>query len=55
MARPATVNGRHSRRLGTVNANTTPISHPVAITAMTGHGLSKIAGRAGGSGATGTT
>jgi hypothetical protein len=38
-----------------VNANRTAISQPVAITTMTGHGLSKTAGRAGGSGATVTT
>src|SRR6478609_7894500 len=51
-ARPAIVNGRHSCRAGTVNANTMAISQPAVITTMTGHGLSKTAGRAGGSGAT---
>ena len=51
-ARPAIVNGRHSCRAGTVNANTMAISQPAVITTMTGHGLSKTAGSAGGSGAT---
>ena len=46
------MNGRHSCRAGTVNANTIAISQPAVITTMTGHGLSKYAGRAGGSGAT---
>jgi hypothetical protein len=35
-----------------VNASTTAISQPVVIATITGHGLSKTAGRAGGSGAT---
>ena len=52
MARPAMVKGRHSCRPGTVNANKTATSQPAAMTTMTGHGLSKTAGRAGGSGAT---
>jgi len=54
-ASPAIVNGRHSCRPGTVNANTTATSQPAVITTMTGHGLSKMAGKAGGSGATLTT
>jgi hypothetical protein len=55
IASPATVKGRHSCRPGTVNASTTAIIQPAAITTMTGQGLSKTAGRAGGSGATLTT
>jgi hypothetical protein len=46
------VNGRHSYRAGTVNANTMAISQPAVITTMTGQGLSNTAGSAGGSGAT---
>jgi hypothetical protein len=54
-AKPAIANGRHSCRPGTVNASTTAMSQPVVIATITGHGLSKTAGRAGGSGATLTT
>jgi hypothetical protein len=46
------VNGRHACKAGTVNANATAMSQPAVITTITGHGLSKPAGRAGGSGAT---
>ena len=41
--------GRHSCSPVTVNARVAATSHPVAITMMTGHGSSKILGRAGGS------
>ena len=52
MPSPATVNGRHSCSPDTVNANTVAMSQPAAITTMTGQGLSRMAGSAGGSGAT---
>ncbi len=51
-ARPATVNGRHSCRPGTVNARTVAMSQPAVIATMTGQGSSRMAGSAGGSGAT---
>jgi hypothetical protein len=54
-AKPAIVNGRHSCRPDTLNASTTAISQPAVIATMTGHGFSKMAGNAGGSGATLTT
>ena len=51
--RPATATGRQSCSPATVNASTTAINQPTAITMMTGHGSSRIAGRAGGSGSSG--
>lgn len=54
-AKPATVNGRHSCRPDTLNASTTATTQPAVITTTTGHGLSKMAGKAGGSNATLTT
>jgi hypothetical protein len=51
-ARPATANGRHSCRPGTVNAITVATSQPAVIATMTGQGSSRMAGSAGGSGAT---
>ena len=48
--KPATAMGRHSCSPATVKARITAINQPTAITMMTGHGSSRIAGRAGGSG-----
>lgn len=45
------VTGRQSCRAGSVKARTTAMSQPVAIATMTGHGCSRAAGSAGGSGA----
>jgi DNA-binding MarR family transcriptional regulator len=42
--------GRQSCNAGTVKASTTAIAQPVAITTITGHGLSSAAGSWGGSG-----
>ncbi len=48
MASPASDSGRQLCRAGTVKARTVVISHPAAITTITGHGSRSEAGNGGG-------
>lgn len=50
MASPASDSGRQLCRVGTVKARTVVITHPVAITTITGHGSKSEAGNCGGCG-----
>lgn len=50
MASPASDSGRQLCRPGTVKARTVAISHPAAITTITGHGSRSEAGNGGGCG-----